>query len=350
LVLQWLLGTSYYLIFAMLVIYLSSLVARTLYLVPFFFLPSAGRPRLTVNASLAAWRQREMRWTSVSFKTQDDVVLSGAQWLHPKWEKVGPEEQRWLVYCQGSSALWEENMQYVACLAHAADCNALVFNYRGVGASGGVPRTGHDLMNDTCAPLDWLFKHGASPRFIHVHGRGLGASTAAQAVVELRNQVSGITCSHAFSSLAQQAATYCEIQLAWNDRTNKPKSTKSSDAVFYLSFLITAGVRSLGWHMDTVAAVRAWHEAEGNMLMVYHPQDGVICSKKVYDKKLPNKGAQLREGLEGYRNRSKGSFKVHRCSANWEGKQAHQYPNVGGSDFHSVAHRVKIWMEKPCET
>ena len=31
--------------------------------------------------------------------------------------------------------------------------------------------------------------------------------------------------------------------------------------------------------------------------------------------------------------------------ANWEGKQAHNYPNVKSADFNTLVRRISVWMD-----
>ena len=240
-------------------------------------------------------------------------------------------------------------MPYVACLAHGAGANALVFNYRGVGASAGTARTEQDLILDGSASLTWLFKHGVAPSRVWLHGRGLGAAVAMKVALRVDgrgHQICGVGASHGFRSLGHQAAAYLEVEAATDPVTGEVQPNCASQAVAWLAPAVRVGLRLLGWELDTAGPTMAWHARGGSVLLVYHPKDGVVCARRLYGRATPAGGAQLREAFGGYDRRG-GRWKVIRVTANWAGKQAHQYPNVGTNDFHAVTKRIKLWLGDP---
>ena len=56
------------------------------------------------------------------------------------------DETRWIVHFLGNAAHFEHSMEFNEELARECCANALVFNYRGVGGSEGVPWTEADLV------------------------------------------------------------------------------------------------------------------------------------------------------------------------------------------------------------
>lgn len=313
---------------------LAAPVVRTMQLVPYWILPASGRPRMNTYAALATWRNRQPQWSHVELETSPNILLSAAAWMNPSLQSISQEEQRWLVYCGGSTSSWETTYEYVACIAHAAGVNALVFNYRGVGGSGGFARTAADLVEDGRAAVRWVQRRGVLPELILVVGRGLGGAVAAH--VAEAERCGGLLCSHTFTSLAAQAASYLEVLAASDSKRGTVTPNRSSVTVRWAAPLVWLAMGLMGWRLDVLGPLRRF---KGRIWVIYHPKDGVVCARGVY-KGLPGRGVQLREALGQHRNPN---LKVLRMASNWDGRQAHNYPNADSSDFNSIIARIKYF-------
>jgi hypothetical protein len=120
-------------------------------------------------------------WEEFSITTVDGVALSAAAWTNPRGVASGPGA-RWIVFVPPNGQQWETVVFSIAQQATALGAHFLVFNYRGVGRSGGVAKTATELVLDCEAALDWLMVGTRAVRAneILLHGHSLGGGVGLQ--------------------------------------------------------------------------------------------------------------------------------------------------------------------------
>lgn len=124
-------------------------------------------------------------WVELRLSAEDGVEISAGKWINDDPQCDG---SRWLLFACPNGQQWE---QLLFILSHQARClgaNLLVFNYRGVGSSGGSARQASDLILDGEAAMDYLLQLAASngrhdqtpaghrPRVVLLHGHSLGGA------------------------------------------------------------------------------------------------------------------------------------------------------------------------------
>ena len=133
------------------------------------------------------------------------VQLCGAILAHPHMSEP-LKARRWLVYVGGNGEVWEHSWYNAHDLAVRLNANAVVFNFRGVGRSGGRTKSATDLVQDLNDVLAYLLK-----RFDHISaanivlfGHSIGGGVAAQVAANHHPGV-GIVLDRSFSSLVDAA-------------------------------------------------------------------------------------------------------------------------------------------------
>jgi len=85
-------------------------------------------------------------WVDVTLTTSDGIKLDAGEFRNPNVSLRIGQPEKWIVWLNANGVCLEENLDFGADYAISVGCNALLFNYRGVGKSGGKPRTGWDLV------------------------------------------------------------------------------------------------------------------------------------------------------------------------------------------------------------
>ncbi len=150
-------------------------------------------------------------WEEFVVSTVDGVALSAAAYTSPK------AASRWIVFVPPNGQQWESVVFSIAQQAIALDANFLVFNYRGVGRSGGVARTSADLVLDCEAALDWLMLGVRSVRAdqILLHGHSLGGGVGLQVLrrrADRGDPPIAMIYDRSFTSVAQVVARHAFVR------------------------------------------------------------------------------------------------------------------------------------------
>jgi pimeloyl-ACP methyl ester carboxylesterase len=146
-------------------------------------------------------------WEEFEVSTVDGVALSAAAYTSPG------AVSRWIVFVPPNGQQWESVVFSVAQQAIALGANFLVFNYRGVGRSGGVAQTSAELVLDCEAALDWLMVGVRSVRAdqILLHGHSLGGGVGLQVLrrrAERGDPPIAMIHDRSFTSVAQVVARH----------------------------------------------------------------------------------------------------------------------------------------------
>lgn len=108
----------------------------------------------------------------VTFTTSDGIRLNG--WY------VDNDGDRTVLFCHGNGANIS-NLEFFIEICRDLGLNALFFDYRGYGKSGGSVRTEEDLYRDVMAAYQYLVgEKGLSPFQIVVWGRSIGGAAAVE--------------------------------------------------------------------------------------------------------------------------------------------------------------------------
>ncbi len=132
----------------------------------------------------------------VRIKTGDGGSLE-AWWVTHEGAKIT------LLYCHGNAATLDQ-LKHVAALFKDFGVNALLFDYRGYGASDFVQPTEETLAEDARAAYDWLknVKQLPDSRIV-IWGHSLGAAVASRLAIE--RSPAGLITEGAFTSIREMA-------------------------------------------------------------------------------------------------------------------------------------------------
>jgi fermentation-respiration switch protein FrsA (DUF1100 family) len=153
----------------------------------------------------------------VALTTSDGVRLSA--WLLP-----APEPRGALVFCHGNAGTIADRLPAGAALVQMG-WTVLLFDYRGYGASAGVPSE-EGTYRDAEAAYDHLVgEAGFDPARVAVYGESLGGGVAIE--LGLRRPVAAIVAESTFTSLPDMGASLYRFlpvrALAWLRYDNRTK-------------------------------------------------------------------------------------------------------------------------------
>ncbi len=258
-----------------------------------------------------------------------------------------PSQRRWLMWANMNAQGMMNAAPYVGHYAQSLGVErALVFNYRGVGASTGTPMSGSDIIDDTVAMIRYLeSEHDVNTSLLLIHGQSLGATVAVPAAAKAKSRgpvVSdrGFSSLHAiaisrlkqplfsafFGSMISALATGAAMQAAWAGQfTGSLYVTRPWLATQCLTIaggalaagigitpLVAPVMQNLGWKLD---AATPWGNGElvGERIVIYHRNDGIIT----YDSSLHLaviKNEQRRSGRQHKKRKHSGRFtRTHSC-------------------------------------
>ena len=261
----------------------------------------AGIAPLTRGVALqaAVWR-REV----AALESQSRGGSAAAAALPP------PSERRWVMWANMNAQGMNNAAPYVGHYAQSLGVDrAVVFNYRGVGASTGMPRGGADLIDDTVAMIRYLeTEHDVNTSLLLIHGQSLGATVAVPAAAKAKSR-GPIVSDRGFSSLRaialsrlkqplfsaffgsmlaglgggamMQAAFAGQITAAlmihkpWLATQVICIAGGAFSALFGIVPLVDPVMSALGWTLD---AATPWGsgELEGERVVIFHKEDGII--------------------------------------------------------------------------
>ncbi|MFB6216990.1 MAG: alpha/beta hydrolase, partial [Candidatus Aenigmatarchaeota archaeon] len=130
----------------------------------------------------------------VTFTTGDGIALNG--WF------VDNSGEKTVLFCHGNGANIS-NLEFFMEIFRELGLNALFFDYRGYGKSGGTIRAEEDLYRDVTAAYRYLVdERGLAPSQIVVWGRSIGGAPA----VELARKESpyAVVLQSTFTSLSER--------------------------------------------------------------------------------------------------------------------------------------------------
>ncbi|KNC50317.1 uncharacterized protein AMSG_06799 [Thecamonas trahens ATCC 50062] len=114
--------------------------------------------------------------SSSAVSTEASPVLDGVLYLRSP-NGSGP----WMVMANANGVCYEEIMLEASSL-HGAATSLLLFNYRGVGRSTGVPLRGDDLVDDVLGAIAFLgSEFGVAPEDVMLYGHSMGGGAVALA-------------------------------------------------------------------------------------------------------------------------------------------------------------------------
>eukprot|EP01006_Ploeotia_vitrea_P053100 TRINITY_DN67755_c4_g1_i1.p1 TRINITY_DN67755_c4_g1~~TRINITY_DN67755_c4_g1_i1.p1 ORF type:complete len:485 (+),score=16.99 TRINITY_DN67755_c4_g1_i1:23-1477(+) len=160
--------------------------------------------------------QRAAPWVPMrGLKAKDGTPIDGVAWLHVTKPADGSKpvpSQKWIIWCPPNAMCYEDIATTIAqSYGRGLGANIAFFNYRGVGNSGtlwNMPQTCSDLSTDVRAVFDWiLYKYGADPANVMIHGHSLGGGTGAP--VRAVYPEGPFVSDRSFSSLGITAAVHC---------------------------------------------------------------------------------------------------------------------------------------------
>jgi alpha/beta superfamily hydrolase len=184
-----------------------------------------------------------------------NAQLSAAVIYHPRM--LAPEKAtRWVVYMGGNGEVWEHSVGTVGNLGQALAANGLVFNFRGVGKSGGAVRSAADMVADGNAAVAFLLQRYThlAERDILLFGHSIGGGIAAQ-VVAGEHPGCSVLLDRTFSTLEDAAVAMMGL----------PRP------------LTRVGVNAAFGDFDSVGAWKAiTSRGHDRALVTYHKADRVI--------------------------------------------------------------------------
>ena len=290
-----------------------------------------------------------------------------------------PSERRWVMWANMNAQGMNNAAPYVGHYAQSLGVDrAVVFNYRGVGASTGVPRGGADLVDDTVAMIRYLeIEHDVNTSLLLIHGQSLGATVAVPAAAKAKSR-GPIVSDRGFSSLraialsrlkqplfsgffgmmlaglgggaVMQAAFAGQITTALN--INKPWLATQLvcfaggvfSAVFGIVPLVDPVMSALGWTLD---AATPWGsgELEGERVVIFHKDDGIIT----YDSSLQLAVIENEKRKAKRRGQSKHSAKTRgrgRFSRAGHPKGSAEFELHGGCKGGAECHLYPLYKDR----
>jgi len=216
-------------------------------------------------------------WRHVTFTTSDGVVLDGC--VLPPPSTSTSARQRWVVFMNANMQKYEEWLFYFHRYASELGVGMLVFNWRGVGHSGGAAMCLEDLVKDGTAAIHYLLAREVSPANVLVHGLSIGACVAA--VVRARFKVAEqgpVILDRPFSTLTNVLHGY--VAFAVDGPMRNSKAWKRGLARFGLGTLahvISFIVITTGWQGRTMDAFNRLYTTR---IVTFHRADNIIHFNK----------------------------------------------------------------------
>lgn len=140
--------------------------------------------------------------------------------------------------------------------------NVAIFNYRSIGESGGTADA-QGMVKDGVALVDYMQRnHGVAVTDIIAHGHSLGGGPSSGTAVE-RPGVIAIN-ERSYSSLSSAGTHFIKVAMKHHPLIQK------------ISGISPMVLAATGWEFNTAAN---WGKIKGKKIVVYHPDDEVICKE-----------------------------------------------------------------------
>lgn len=111
-----------------------------------------------------------------------DIVLDGCK-IQNKDAPTDKKKAKVIVWLNANGVIFEQNILFAREYAHRLQAHAILFNYRGVGASTGWPYVSSDLGKDGITAVKYaIATFGVEERNIIIHGHSIGGGVMSMVV------------------------------------------------------------------------------------------------------------------------------------------------------------------------
>lgn len=188
----------------------------------------------------------------IQFITSDNLKIDGAIIWNDPSEAVNENytNKPWILYFNGNSESYEENLSYLTWYAKDSNCNVLCFNYRGVGDSEGFPYHAISLSLDGDAAFQFLLRHGIKSEQILIHARSLGGAVGTK-----------VRSYHPDGPICNERSFF-----SWRSVEEGLPSQRKNN--LYKNFL-----KSMEWEFDPI---KDWEKIKGKKWIIVSKTDEVI--------------------------------------------------------------------------
>lgn len=261
----------------------------------------------------------------------NDVVLDGCQILN-KEVSADKTKARVIVWLNANGVIFEQNVLFAREYAHRLKAHAVLFNYRGVGASTGWPYVSADLGEDGVTAVKYAIKtFGVQEHNVIIHGHSIGGGVMSMVVGEFPKAT--IINDRSFWDLGAEASILIQLTglckfmgglfgayvmiVGWIVKSSMAEGA-SVDMSSYPGFSTSMMAGSiLGWYAlgksGAIVAItpnilgymgwlmesgKTWDNSRG--LIIYHKGDGMI----------PYEGASLHNYMQNSDGGAINSFEL----------------------------------------
>lgn len=206
--------------------------------------------------------------SNIKVKTADGkAIIDGAIIWNRDSDKMSfnqgnfPLNQKWIISFNGNLMRYEDVIDEHKNYANDTDCNVVVFNYRGVSNSIGIPEKAEDLVLDGDAIYQYLLSKGVKSEDICINGLSLGGGISTK--VRALHPEGPIVNIHSFSSIGKLFGASFETHYLNSFNFTYKRKIKDIKATYIkkkfaklaskvISFVVHHVLKLASWEMDTL--------------------------------------------------------------------------------------------------